>query len=157
MVSNIIHISRMTTEDIITIIYYASSVNGSMKNTLADPKQIDSSIRLNDVKQVFDQYVEQKQNLHWSHSFVALGDKYKYQLDILFFFNTSWKSKKEGMLCIDIYSKYLVVVPIEWKTASDMALAFVECMHKMNGPSHIIMTGGERKKNTKVFEEFCWT
>ena len=74
----------MTAEDIITKIYYDWSSYGSMKNTLADAKHIDSSTTLNDVKQFFDQYVEQKQNLHWSNSCVAPGDQYEYQLDLCF-------------------------------------------------------------------------
>ena len=36
-----------------------------------------------------------------------------------------------------------------------MALAFVECMHKMNGPSQIIMTGGERTKRIVRYLRNC--
>ena len=59
------------------------------------------------------------------------------------------------MFCIDISNKQIAVVPIEGKTDSDMALAFVEWMNNMTGPSQIIMTSGEGTKECKLFEKKC--
>ena len=47
------------------------------------------------------------------------------------------------MLCIDIFSKYCAIVPIEGKTESELALGFIECMNKMGGPPKVLKTYGE--------------
>ena len=55
-----------------------------------------------------------------------------------------------ALICsVNIYLLY----QLKRKTESDMALAFVECMNKMNGPPKVIMTDGEGAiKNRKLFE-----
>ena len=47
------------------------------------------------------------------------------------------------MICIDIFYKFCVIVPIKGKTESDLALGFIESMDKMGGAPRVIMTDGE--------------
>ena len=72
-------------------VYFDPSGYGSIRNTLSDAKQIDSTIKLDDVTELFAQYVEQKKQLHGTNSFVANGAKYEYQIDL--FHYTSWKPR----------------------------------------------------------------
>ena len=44
--------------------YYDPAGYGSLKNTSADAKQIDPSIEFKDVKELFNEYIEQKKNMH---------------------------------------------------------------------------------------------
>jgi hypothetical protein len=37
----------------------------------------------------------------------------------------------QGMLCIDVFTKYAVVVPIKSKKEDDIAAGVLECMHKV--------------------------
>ena len=46
-------------------------------------KQIDSTIKLDDVKEFFAKYVQQKKQLHGTNSFLANGAKYEYQIDLI--------------------------------------------------------------------------
>ena len=48
-----------------------------MKNTLADATEIDPSIKLDDVNDYLDKYVEQKKQAHGTNSCVANGAKYE--------------------------------------------------------------------------------
>ena len=59
------------------------------------------------------------------------------------------------MICIDIFSKFCVIVPINGKTESDLALGFIECMNKMGGPPKVIMTDGEGPiQNNGLFQKY---
>ena len=62
--------------------YYDPAGYGSMKNTLADAKEIDPSIKLDAVKYFLNKYVEQKKQAHGTNSVVANGAKYEYQIDL---------------------------------------------------------------------------
>ena len=58
------------------------------------------------------------------------------------------------MLCIDKFSKYCAILPINGKTESDLALGFIECMNKMGRPPKVIMTDGEGAiKNGGLFSK----
>ena len=63
-------------------VYFDPSGSRSIKKALSVAKHIDSTIKLDDEKEVFAQYVEQKKQLHGTHSFVANGAKYEYQIDL---------------------------------------------------------------------------
>ena len=48
------------------------------------PKKLTLLYKVDDAKQFFNKYVEQKKQAHGAHSFVAHGSKYKYQLGVFF-------------------------------------------------------------------------
>ena len=54
----------MTKPDIIKKVYVDPSGYGSIENTLTYAKQIDSTTKLEYVKEFFSQYVEQKKQVH---------------------------------------------------------------------------------------------
>ncbi len=47
------------------------------------------------------------------------------------------------MLCIDIFTKYAVAVPINSKGEDDIAAGILECMQKMGNKPDIIYTDDE--------------
>ena len=53
-----------------------------LKNTLADAREIDKTINIDNVKKWFDSNVEQKKQLLGSNSFIPNGNKYEYQIDL---------------------------------------------------------------------------
>ncbi|MFM7987759.1 MAG: hypothetical protein ACKPKO_51450 [Candidatus Fonsibacter sp.] len=58
-----------------------------------------------------------------------------------------------GMMCIDAFSKYCVIIPTKPKNASELALGFVKRMNKMGGSPTVIMTDGESGiKNSGLFQ-----
>jgi hypothetical protein len=50
---------------------------------------------------------------------------------------------EQGMVCIDIFTKYAVVVPIKTKQDGDIAAGILECMEKMGKKPEIIYTDDE--------------
>ena len=60
-------------------------------------------------------------------------------------FSTDLKqnNKEQGMLCIDIFTKYALVLPITSKTEDDTAAGILECMHKMGKKPEILYTDDE--------------
>ncbi|MFM7980117.1 MAG: hypothetical protein ACKPKO_12455 [Candidatus Fonsibacter sp.] len=60
-----------------------------------------------------------------------------------------------GMMCIDDFSTYCVIVPNKYKNESELALGFVECMNKMGGSPQLIITDGEGGiKNSGLFQKY---
>ena len=51
---------------------------------------------------------------------------------------------EQGMLCIDIFTKYAVVVPIKSKTEDDIAAGILERMHSVGKKPEISDTDDER-------------
>ena len=47
------------------------------------------------------------------------------------------------MLCVDIFTRYAVVVPIRLKQDEDIAAGIIECMHKMGKKPDILYTDDE--------------
>ena len=56
---------------------------GSLKQTLADAKEVDPSIKVDDVKQWLEENTKRKQQLKGQNSFVANGPHHQYQLDLM--------------------------------------------------------------------------
>jgi hypothetical protein len=50
---------------------------------------------------------------------------------------------EQGMLCIDIFTNYAVVVPIKTEQEEDIAAGILECMEKMGKKPEIIYTDDE--------------
>ena len=124
------------------------------------PKKLTLLYKVDDAKQFFNKYVEQKKQAHGAHSFVAHGSKYTYQLGGDFFIRQPKNQQYEaGMLCIDPFFLYCAIVPIKGKTESDFALGFIECMSKMGGSPQVLMTDGEGaiKNSGLCFSEVFFT
>ena len=49
----------------------------------------------------------------------------------MFFAYLKNQKLKQGMICIDIFTKYAVVVPIKSKKEDAIAAGILECMRKM--------------------------
>ena len=66
------------------------------------------------------------------------------------------QKKRIGMGCIDVLSKYAVVIPIESREIPDVIAAAMEALNKMKvGDPKIIYTDGERSIiANKDFQEF---
>ena len=74
----------MDKNNIISKIYYDKSGFGSIKTTFEDARKVNKSITLDDVKQFFNNNVEEKENLKGFNSFVAPHSNYEYQADLFF-------------------------------------------------------------------------
>ena len=140
--------------DIISKIYFDRSGFGSIQTTYKDAKAKDKSITLSDVKEWFKKTIEQKKQLRGQNSFIPPYPKYEYQMD-LFFINDLEKQKfKVGLLMIDIFTKYMVVIPIKSKSEGDIAAGMIEGLYKMNGKPELLYTDDETALNTQAIQDY---
>ena len=117
-------------QDIIGKIYFDRSGYGSKQTTLRDAKEKDKTITMRDVEEFFRKNVEQKKQLRGQNSFIPPHPFYEFQMD-LFFINDLEKQKfRVGLLMIDIFTKYMVVVPISSKGEGDIASGMMEALKK---------------------------
>ena len=141
-------------QGIISSVYFDKSGYGSKKITLADAKEKDKSITMNDIDKFFKDNVEQKKQLKGYNSFVAPHANYEYQIDLFFINDLPDQKFKVGMICIDIFTKYMVVVPISSKKEGDVAAGLLECLHKMKATPKIIYTDDEGALQTEAMKTY---
>ena len=64
-------------------------------------------------------------------SFVAPYPSYEFQMDSVFINDLGPQKYKNGTVCIDIFSKYAVVIPMQGKTGPQCAAGIMESLEKM--------------------------
>ena len=121
-------------QKIINDIYYDRSGFGSLRTTLQDAKAKDPSITMDDVRRFFARNVEEKRKPRGENSFVAPSPYWEYQLDLFFISKNDLENFQKfriGLVLIDIFTKYAVVIPIKSKSPSDLLAGIMEGIQKM--------------------------
>ena len=133
-------------QKIISDIYNDPSGFGSKAVTLADARKKDKTITKSDVDEFFKKNVEVKKLPRGQNSFVAPHAGYEYQVDLFFIGKKDMKDKQKtriGMVMIDIFSKYAVVLPINARLSPDVLAGILEGIQKMGENPKIIFTDEE--------------
>ena len=149
----------MSKADIIEKVYHDPSGFGSKKATLEDARKKDKSITMGDIDEFFRKNVEQKKQLKGFNSFVAPKHGYEYQVD-LFFIGKKRDQDLEnqkfnvGMVMIDIFSKFAVVIPLRSKELGDVASGIIEGINKMGLKPDIIYSDDETALSTPAMKEY---
>ena len=102
----------MSKEDLLKGLYYDQSGFSSIQNLYKEAKQKDKSITLNFVKDWYKNNVGVKRQPGGTNSFVAPGVNYEFQMDLFFINDLEKQTYRVGLICIDIFSKYMVVIPL---------------------------------------------
>ena len=121
-------------QKIINDIYFDRSGFGSRKTTLDDARKKDASITMDDVNKFFRENVEIKRKPRGTNSFVAPYNNHTYQIDLFFISKDDIETTQKvraGLVCIDVLSKYAVVVPIKSKETTDVVSGTMEALQKM--------------------------
>ena len=71
------------------------------------------------MKKFFSENFNRKTQLRGNNSYVANYPYFEYQLD-LFFINEPDQEYSIGLLMIDIFSKFMTVIPVKTKQADDI-------------------------------------
>ena len=111
-------------QDIISNIYFDRAGYQSKANTLKDARQKDKSITMADVNEFFNKNVDEKRTPRGENSFVAPRAYYQYQADLFFIKDLEKQKTTVGFLMIDIFSTYMVVLPLPSKDGEDVASGF---------------------------------
>ena len=146
--------SSSNKDDIINSIYYDRSGYGSVATTYKDAKEKDKNITLNDVKEWFKKNVEQKKQLRGFNSFVAPRAFYEFQIDLFFINDLPDQKFRIGMICVDIFSKYLNVAPLKSKQPPDILAGLLENIKKMGGKPSILYSDAEGSLNNQSVMDY---
>ena len=141
--------SSSNKDDIINNIYYDRSGYGSIATTYKDAKEKDKKITLNDVKEWFKKNVEQKKQLRGFNSFVAPHAFFEFQIDLFFINDIPDQKFNIGMICVDIFSKYISVAPLKSKQPPDILAGLMENINKMGGKCEILYSDEEGSLNNQ--------
>ena len=147
----------MINKKIIHDVYFDRSGYGSKANTLADAKKRDKTITIADVNEFFSKTVEEKRKARGQNSFVAPHPNYEYQLDVFFGGKTDFENKQEyraGLVLIDIFTKYAVVIPIKSKTPPDVLGGTMEALQKMGKKPKMVYSDEEGSLMSSEIQEF---
>ena len=143
--------------DIISKIYYDRAGFGSKAVTLKDAREKDPSIKMSDVEEFFKKNVEIKKKQRGFNSFVAPRNNHTYQIDILFISKKDLQTKQQfrgGLVCIDVLSKYAVVVPVKRKVTNSVIKGTKEAIQRMGEKPEIIYTDDERAIASSEFKQY---
>jgi len=127
---------------------------GSIKNTYADAKKLDRTITLKDVKAWFDKSFIRKKNLKGFNSYIAQHPHEEYQMDLFFINDLEDQEYKIGLMMIDIFSKYMTVVPLETKQTRDLLEGIKEAFGNMGKKPEVIYSDDEGALNSKEIQNY---
>jgi hypothetical protein len=129
--------SDQAKDNIIHDIYYDKSGYGSINTTYLNAREGGkaSNIFINKkyVEGWYSQNVGKRSQPTGQHSFVAPYPSFEFQIDSFFIKDKDfWEQKFDtGMVCVDIFSRYAVVVALEGKSGEDCASGIMESIEKM--------------------------
>ena len=144
-------------QKIIAEVYYDRAGFGSLKKTLDEARKKDLSIRMEDVKEFFRKNVEVKKKPRGTNSFVAPHNNHTYQIDLFFISKDDIEAPQKfraGLVCIDVLSKYAVVVPIKGKETTDVVAGVMEALQKMGAKPKMIYTDDEKAIASSDFKQY---
>jgi len=129
----------MTKDEILNFIYFDPAGFGSMKETLMEARKKDKSITMKDVKEFIDKHVEQKKQLRGYNSFIAHEPKEEYQVDLFFLPKKDFPKEQYigGVIAIDIFTRFITIIPIKSKTIPEILEAIKEIIKKMGKPQTV--------------------
>ena len=144
-------------QQIISDIYFDRSGYGSRKTTLEDAKKKEPTIKMSDVEQFFKKNVEIKAKPRGTNSFVAPKNNHTYQIDLFFMGYYDFDEEQQyrgGLVCIDVLSKYCVVIPIVSKNEPDVIEATKKALEKMGKKPKIIYSDDEKAIAGEDFKNY---
>ena len=150
-------INMSNKQKIINDIYFDCSGYGSKATTLKDARQKDASITMDDVNDFFRKNVEIKRKPRGTNSFVAPSNNHTYQIDLFFISKDDIETTQKvraGLVCIDVLSKYAVVVPIKSKETTDVVSGTMEALQKMGSKPKMIYTDDEKAIASSDFKQY---
>ena len=141
---------------IISDIYFDRSGFGSIATTFKDAKAKDESVTLADVKAWFEKNIDRKKPMSGVNSFIAPYAYFEYQIDLFFITNNDLDNQKFriGLVVIDIFSKFAVVVPIKSKQPPDLLAGIMEGINKMGKKPKMFYSDEEGSLYSKTIIEY---
>ena len=140
-------------ENILNKLYFDQSGFQSIQNLYKEAKAVDKSITLAFVKEWHNKNVDKTRYYGGKNSFVAPYANYEYQVDLFFITDLENQKYNTYFICIDIFSRYCVVVPIKSKQEADVAQGLIEALHKMGKKPLFIYSDDEGSLNSNSMKQ----
>ena len=144
-------------QKVINDIYFDRNGFGSRATTLKDARLKDKSITMDDVNEFFRKNVEMKRKPRGTNSFVAPSNNHTCQIDLFFISKDDIEAPQKfraGLVCVDVLSKYAVVVPIKSKETTDVVSGTMEALNKMGSKPKMIYTDDEKAIASSGFKQY---
>ena len=106
------------------------------------------------LKSFFKKRQSRKKQIQGYNSFIAPYPNYEFQIDLFFITDVDNQTYKVGMILIDIFTKYMVVVPIKSKSEGDVAAGLIEGLNKMGEKPEIIYTDDEAALSSQAMQTY---
>jgi hypothetical protein len=139
-------------DDIIENIY--NEFYGSIQNTLKDARKIDPKIKYEDVKEWYEKNLTKKKNLKGYNSYIADYPYQEYQMDLFFINDAEKQDFNIGLLMIDIFTKFISVIPLKTKLADDVLQGIKEAISNMGHNPEMLYTDDEGSFHSKDADKF---
>jgi hypothetical protein len=139
---------------VISKIYYDPAGYGSVQTIYKDARLKDKTITLKDVQSWFSGNVNNKRQPGGTNRFVAPGPYYEYQMDLLFINDLKKQKFKSGLVCIDMFTKFATVVPLQGKNGKNSAMGIIQAIHEMGKKPKVIYTDGETGFDTYALRDY---
>ena len=148
--------SNSNQDKIISDIYFDRSGFGSQATTFTDAKAKDKSITLADVKAWFEKNIDKKRPMSGFNSFIPPYAYYEYQIDLFFVTKNDLDNQKFriGLVMIDIFSKFALVIPIKSKQPADLLAGIMEGINKMGKKPKMFYSDEEGSLYSKTIIEY---
>jgi len=127
---------------------------GSIKQTYEEAKKIDPTIKYDDIKRYFEQNRVRRTNLKGYNSFIADHFKQEFQIDLFFINEDDEQEHNIGLLIIDIFSKYMTVVPLKTKQPKDVLEGMEEGFKNIGGLPETAYTDDEGALNSSLIQDY---
>ena len=136
-------------------IYFDRSGFGSIVNTFKDAKAKDKSITMADVKAWYDKNIDRKRPMSGFNSFIAPYAYYEYRIDLFFITKNDLDNQKfrTGLVMIDIFSKFALVISIKSKQPPDLLAGIMEGINKMGKKPKMFYSDEEGSLYSKTIIE----
>ena len=144
----------MSKQDTIAKIYFNESGYGSRARTLKESREKDKTITMTDIEEFFRKNVEQKKQLRGFNSFVSPYPFYEFQVDLFFINDLEKQNYRVGMIIIDTFSRYMVIIPIKSKGEGDVAAGLIEGLNKFDKQPEIIYSDDEKALSTDAIQKY---
>ena len=127
---------------------------GSRRDTFEEAKKKDPSITYEDIKDWFNKNFIRKTNLRGYNSFIASEPYEEFQMDLFFINDLDNQDYKIGLLMVDIFSKYMTVVPVKTKQPDDILQAIKDGIDNMGGKPLVFYTDEEGSFTSKLVKNY---
>ena len=141
-------------QKIINDVYFDKAGFGSKQRTLSEARERDKTITMSDINEFFRKNVEQKRKPVGQNSSIAPHSAYEYHMDLFFINDLDEQKFRVGMLMIDVFDKFMHVVPIRGKKEADLASGMIECLNKMGKKPEIMYTDDEGAMNKEAIQKY---